>query len=231
MLTLRKAQDRGRAQFGWLDSRHTFSFGHYYDPEQMGFSALRVINDDVVAGGAGFDTHSHQNMEIISYVLEGVMEHKDSEGNRQSLPAGEFQLMSAGRGISHSEYNVSQSDKLRFLQIWIEPDVYGTQPGYQQKNFGSHSGLTTVISPSGEQGSLTIRQDASLHQLILEPGQNHHLAITDQRRVYLHQVRGEVQADDALIQSGDGARVEQESTLLITNTSDKKTLTLIFDLP
>ncbi len=139
MITLRQEKDRGRAQFGWLDSRHTFSFGHYYDPQHMGFSVLRVINDDIVQPGAGFDTHGHRDMEIISYVLEGAIEHQDSEGHQQKLPAGEFQLMSAGKGIYHSEYNASSTERLRFLQIWIEPKEKGSQPDYQQKDFGGCS--------------------------------------------------------------------------------------------
>jgi redox-sensitive bicupin YhaK (pirin superfamily) len=140
MIILRPANERGTANFGWLDSKHSFSFGRYYDPEHMGFSALRVINDDSVAPGAGFATHGHRDMEIISYVLQGSIAHKDSEGNVEVLPAGEFQLMSAGSGITHSEYNASQTDPLKFLQIWIQPNTLGSSPGYQQKNFGQAVG-------------------------------------------------------------------------------------------
>jgi redox-sensitive bicupin YhaK (pirin superfamily) len=162
MITLRSSEARGRGNHGWLDSRHSFSFADYYDPKHMGFSALRVINEDQVTPGSGFGTHGHKDMEIISYVLDGVIAHKDSEGNVQQLPAGEFQLMSAGSGIRHSEYNASESSGLRFLQIWIQPDQFGGKPGYQQKNFGQRNGLTLVISPDGEAGSLTLRQDARL---------------------------------------------------------------------
>ena len=137
MITLRKADERGKAQFGWLKSRHSFSFGSYYDPAHMGFSALRVINDDWVAPGAGFNTHGHRDMEIITLVLQGAIVHKDSAGNEKILPAGEFQLMSAGSGVYHSEFNASQSEELRFLQIWIMPDKQGGAPGYQQKHFAS----------------------------------------------------------------------------------------------
>lgn len=151
MITVRHAEDRGRANFGWLDSKHTFSFGSYYDPKHMGFSELRVINDDLVQPNAGFDTHGHRDMEIISYVLEGVIAHKDSEGNVQTLPAGEFQLMSAGKGIYHSEYNASETDPLRFLQIWIQPNTFGNKPGYQQKDFGRNAGLTTIATPNGRE--------------------------------------------------------------------------------
>ncbi len=165
MITVRHSDDRGSASFGWLDSKHTFSFGDYYDLKHMGFSALRVINDDIVQPSAGFATHGHRDMEIISYVLKGTIEHKDSEGNIQTLPVGEFQLMSAGRGIYHSEYNASDSDTLRFLQIWIQPNTFGNEPGYQQKDFGQAGGLTPIATPDGHDGTLQIKQDASLHQL------------------------------------------------------------------
>ena len=231
MITLRHANDRGTANFGWLDSKHTFSFGHYYDPKHMGFSALRVINDDLVKPGAGFDTHGHRDMEIISYVLEGVIEHKDSEGNVQTLPAGEFQLMSAGSGIYHSEYNGSQSEDLKFLQIWIQPNTIGNKPGYQQKDFGKTLGLTAIATPDGRDGTLHIKQDASLHQLILEPGQNIEFSISEGRKVYVHQVAGQLFVDEVELNEGDGAKVETQSQLSFTNQSAEPVTALVFDLP
>lgn len=231
MITVRHANDRGRANFGWLDSKHSFSFGSYYDPQHMGFSELRVINDDVVEPNAGFDTHGHRDMEIISYVLQGVIAHKDSEGNVKTLPAGEFQLMSAGKGIYHSEYNASDSETLRFLQIWIQPNTFGNKPGYQQKDFGQEKGLTTIATPTGENGTLHIKQDATLHQLILDANSELSFAIESGRNVYVHQVEGELKVDNTTLTGGDGAKVEQQATIMFRNDSDKPTTALVFDLP
>lgn len=231
MITVRLAADRGRANFGWLDSKHTFSFGSYYDPQHMGFSELRVINDDVVQPGAGFDTHGHRDMEIISYVLEGVIAHKDSEGNVKTLPAGEFQLMSAGKGIYHSEYNASNRDTLHFLQIWIQPNTFGTKPGYQQKDFGRTPGLTTIATPTGENGTLLIKQDATLHQLILEPNSELNFEIESGRNLFVHQVTGSLSIDNTTLTAGDGAKIEQQSKFVLRNTSNESTTALLFDLP
>lgn len=231
MITVRHANDRGRANFGWLDSKHSFSFGSYYDPQHMGFSELRVINDDVVERNAGFDTHGHRDMEIISYVLQGVIAHKDSEGNVKTLPAGEFQLMSAGKGIYHSEYNASDSETLRFLQIWIQPNTFGNKPGYQQKDFGQEKGLTTIATPTGKNGTLHIKQDATLHQLILDANSELSFAIESGRNVYVHQVEGELKVDNTTLTGGDGAKVEQQDTIVFRNDSDKPTTALVFDLP
>ncbi|MGR5220525.1 pirin family protein [Vibrio parahaemolyticus] len=231
MITTRNAQDRGQANFGWLDSKHTFSFGSYYDADHMGFSALRVINDDRVIPGAGFDTHGHRNMEIISYVLTGTIEHKDSEGNVQTLPAGEFQLMSAGRGIYHSEYNASHNEDLTFLQIWIEPDSFDTQPGYQQKRFGKQTGLTAIATPDGREDTLQIKQNASLFQLLLDPGQTIDFAIEHGRKIYLHQIEGELSIGDTLLTAGDGAKVENQSQISLTNLGGSAVSALLFDLP
>ncbi|ELA7190453.1 MULTISPECIES: pirin family protein [Vibrio] len=231
MITVRHAADRGRANFGWLDSKHTFSFGSYYDPQHMGFSELRVINDDVVKPGAGFDTHGHRDMEIISYVLEGVIAHKDSEGNVKTLPAGEFQLMSAGKGIYHSEYNASNQDTLRFLQIWIQPNAFGTKPGYQQKDFGRNPGLTTIATPTGENGTLLIKQDATLHQLILEPSSELNFEIESGRKLFIHQVTGSLSVDNTTLTAGDGAKIEHQSKVVLRNTSNESTTALLFDLP
>lgn len=231
MITIRHANDRGRANFGWLDSKHTFSFGSYYDPEHMGFSALRVINDDIVSPSAGFDTHGHRDMEIISYVLEGEIAHKDSEGNIQTLPAGEFQLMSAGQGIYHSEFNASDSKPLRFLQIWIQPNTFGNKPGYQQKDFGCNPGLTPIATPTGENNTLTIKQDTRLYQLILEPESELRFDTSSDRNVYVHQVRGKLIVDSADLDEGDGAKIEQQQTVLFRNNSAQLTVALVFDLP
>lgn len=231
MITVRKSNERGNANFGWLQSKHTFSFGSYYDPKHMGFSALRVINEDIVAPAAGFDTHGHQDMEIISYVLQGSIEHKDSEGNVQTLPAGEFQLMSAGTGIRHSEYNASKDEDLRFLQIWIKPNILGQKPGYQQKDFGKKSGLTLVADPKGKEGALSIKQDASLYQLILNPGENTGLDINSDRKVYVHQVEGYLEVEQTAITPGDGAMVVDQNKLNLSNKSDTEAIALVFDLP
>jgi redox-sensitive bicupin YhaK (pirin superfamily) len=186
MITIRNAQDRGKANFGWLNSNHTFSFGSYYDPKQMGFSHLRVINDDTVTPGAGFETHGHKDMEILSLVLEGKIAHKDSAGNIKELPAGEYQLMSAGKGIYHSEFNASKKDMLKFLQIWIQPNQLGGEPGYQQKAFSQEQGFTTIITPNGKNGTLHIKQDMQLIQLILEDELKATWQADNNRRYYVH---------------------------------------------
>ena len=230
MINIRRSNERGGSSYKWLKSRHTFSFGDYYDPQHMGFSALRVINDDEVIAGAGFPTHSHQNMEIISYVLDGEIAHRDSEGNVTRLPAGEFQLMSAGSGISHSEYNASNNRPLKFLQIWIQPRVGNKEPGYQQKDFGRQNGLTLVISPDGEQGSLTIKQDAKLYQLLLQPTGEASLANPYQRKHYIHVIEGELQVEGETLRPGDGAQLDGVELLKITAAAQAVNA-LVFDLP
>jgi redox-sensitive bicupin YhaK (pirin superfamily) len=229
MFDIRYAADRGKADFGWLQSRHTFSFGSYYDPAQMGFSALRVINDDRVAPGAGFDTHGHKDMEILSLVLSGQIAHKDSAGNTEVLPAGEFQLMSAGKGIYHSEFNASKHDELTFLQIWLQPNQFGGKPGYQQKNFGQKPGLTLILSPDGREGSLTVLQDAQLYQLILPTAAQQQLDIAPGRKVYIHLISGELDIAGHKLQHGDGIKISEQTALQLTATSAAKAL--IFDLP
>jgi quercetin 2,3-dioxygenase len=230
MFEIIRSGERGRAHFGWLKSQHTFSFGDYYNPKQMGFSELRVINDDEVSAGAGFPTHSHRNMEIISYVLEGKIAHKDSAGNEEILPAGEFQLMSAGKGISHSEYNASKNDRLKFLQIWIQPNQHNGEPGYQQKNFGQQPGLTEVITPDGRNGTLTIKQDASLSQLILLAGQQQMMPVQSDRAYYLHLINGELEIADQKLKAGDGIKLTQLTELMIKAGTDA-VRALWFDLP
>ena len=231
MITLRHASERGIANFGWLDSKHSFSFGIYYDPQHMGFSALRAINDDSVSPSAGFATHGHRDMEIISYVLEGSIAHKDSEGNVEVLPAGEFQLMSAGSGITHSEYNASATEPLKFLQIWIQPNTLGNTPGYQQKNFGQAVGLTTIATPTGENGTLQIKQNATLSQLILAPKSEITYQIATDRKMYVHQVAGELNIEDQQLTIGDGAKLTDMTTVTLVNPTDTQATALIFDLP
>lgn len=225
-----RSNQRGKANFGWLKSQHTFSFGQYYNPNQMGFSKLRVINDDWVAPGYGFDTHGHRNMEIISYVLTGAIEHKDSAGNAKILPAGEFQLMSAGKGIFHSEYNASGKDDLTFLQIWIEPNQLDGPAGYQQKDFGQNEGLTKVITPNGTDGTLSIKQDMSLYQIILDDENLLDMPISADRAYYLHLVNGEISVGEQKMVPGDGLKISgvDQMTLKALQGPVKA---LWFDLP
>ena len=230
MFEIIRSVDRGRANFGWLDSRHTFSFGNYYNPQQMGFSALRVINDDQVAPGAGFQTHSHANMEIISYVLQGTIAHTDSAGNQEVLPAGEFQLMSAGKGIAHSEFNASKTQPLMFLQIWIQPDEFDGEPGYQQKDFGQQRGLTEVITADGRNGTLRIRQDAMVAQLLLETGDEEALPVRHGRAYYIHVVEGELTLAQNQLQPGDGIKLLNTAHLDVIATQGP-VRALFFDLP
>ncbi len=230
MISIRRSNQRGSANFGWLNSKHTFSFGSYYDEQQMGFSALRVINDDHVAADSGFDTHGHRDMEIISYVLEGEIAHKDSAGNVATLPPGEFQLMSAGSGIRHSEFNPSPTKALHFLQIWIQPNVYGQTPGYQQKDFGSKKGLTLAISPDGEAGSLVIKQDARLYQLLLDANTSAELPVSTKRNYYVHVINGELEIDGEIVRLGDGAKIENVNSLVMV-AQRKAVKALVCDLP
>ena len=230
MISIRRSNQRGSANFGWLNSKHTFSFGNYYDAQQMGFSALRVINDDRVAADSGFDTHGHRDMEIISYVLDGEIAHKDSEGNIATLPPGEFQLMSAGSGIRHSEFNPSETKVLHFLQIWIQPNVYGQTPGYQQKDFGSNKGLTLAISPDGEAGSLVIKQDARLYQLLLDGNTTAELPVSPKRKYYVHVINGELAIEGEIVKPGDGAKIEDINSLVMI-AQQQAVKALVFDLP
>ena len=229
MIAIRYSEERGPADHGWLQSRHTFSFAGYYDPAHMGVSALRVINDDRVAPGAGFATHSHQDMEIISYVKSGTIEHKDSMGNVERLPAGEFQLMSAGTGVTHSEYNPSDSEPLAFLQIWIEPSEYGIEPGYQQKRFADRDGLQLIVSPDGRDGSLKIHQDACLYQLRLQPEQSVSQALDAGRSMYVHVVSGTLYVNGERLTGGDGASLKDLDSIDFNGVEACEAL--VFDLP
>ncbi|TQV73132.1 pirin family protein [Aliikangiella marina] len=228
MIYLRKAAERGGANFGWLDSKHTFSFGHYYDPKHMGFSALRVINDDTVAAGAGFGTHGHRDMEIISYVTKGAIEHKDSMGNSFVVPAGDVQRMSAGKGITHSEFNHSKTEELKFLQIWIIPNEQGIEPSYEQKAIEQTSVLTPLVTPDGKDGALSIHQDASIFRLSLEPGETYQLDATE-RPGYLHVIEGSATSTASAISAGDGIGVYEESIAI--TAQDENLVALWFDLP
>ena len=229
MIEVRPSEERGPADHGWLQSRHSFSFAGYYDPQHMGVSALRVINDDKVVAGAGFGTHSHQDMEIISYVKNGTIEHKDSMGNVEQLPAGEFQLMTAGTGVTHSEYNPSNTDALEFLQIWIQPDQLGIEPGYQQKRFEPESGLQLIASPDARAGSLLLHQDASLYQLWLQSGASANHAFSASRTGYVHVVSGSIKVNGELLGEGDGATISDTENLEFEALSASEAL--LFDLP
>ena len=228
MITIRRSDERGPSRLSWLDSRHTFSFGEYYDPAHMGVSVLRVLNDDSVIPGGGFATHSHQDMEIISYVLSGVIEHKDSMGNIERLPAGEFQLMSAGTGVTHSEYNPSSTDGLRFLQIWIRPNELGVQPGYQQKRFPPVDGRQLVISPDGRGGTLSIKQDAFVEHIRLAAGEALPVGADNGRVHYLHVIDGRLEVDGANLEAGDGATISDAVAELRCIDGCEA---LLFDLP
>jgi len=229
MINIRYSNERGSSNHGWLQSRHSFSFSEYYDAGYMGVSSLRVINDDQVIAGKGFGSHSHQDMEIISYVKKGIIEHQDSMGNIKKLPVGEFQLMSAGTGVTHSEYNPSESDKLEFLQIWIQPNVLGVDPGYQQKHFGKHAGLQLVISPDGREESLKINQDAYLYQLFLDSKQTDNYSVESGRTVYVHVVTGGLLLNGEQLTAGDGATVTDVD--IIEFVASDTTEALVFDLP
>ncbi|MGL5295134.1 MAG: pirin family protein [Aeromonas sp.] len=228
MMQLRAADERGKANFGWLDARHSFSFGHYYDPQWMGHSALRVINQDWVAPGGGFATHPHADMEILTYVLSGAIAHQDSLGHSEQIPAGDFQLMSAGSGIRHSEYNPSHTDPLSLLQIWIEPNEFGTPPTYQQNSIAAKPGMTLVASPNGEEGSLTIRQQARVWRLRLTPGEILNWTLSGQHG-YLQMIAGELTANGLTAHPGDGvlSRDEPNWALMAVSTCEA----LLFDLP
>jgi redox-sensitive bicupin YhaK (pirin superfamily) len=230
MLVLRPSSQRGGFNHDWLNSRFSFSFAEYYDPAHMGFSKLRVINDDIIQPNSGFDTHSHRDMEIISYVLEGNIAHKDSQGNVKTLPAGEFQLMSAGSGISHSEHNHSSSEVLKLLQIWIEPKVKGQTPGYQQKDFGQGQGLTHIISPDGISGTLQIKQDMHLHQLILDPNQQVELSHSLPNQ-YIHLVTGKLSVNGQVMTAGDGLKISDEPSINFKALEGEPVKALVFELP
>jgi redox-sensitive bicupin YhaK (pirin superfamily) len=224
-----RSDDRGRSQYGWLDSRHTFSFADYYDPDNKGVSVLRVINDDRVAPGAGFETHSHRDVEIISYILEGAIEHKDSMGNVTRLEAGDFQVMTAGTGITHSEYNPSATERLRFLQIWIWPDSKGLTPTYAEKAFPTNTKRQFIASPDERDDSLLINQDATLERLQLATGDTEVLSVGAGRTGMLHIVSGAVDIATESLGAGDAVIKDDSSKLQFAVTADAEALW--FNLP
>ena len=230
-LNIRRADERGHADHGWLKSNHTFSFADYYDPAQMGFHSLRVINDDRVAPGRGFGTHPHRDMEIFSYVLNGTLEHKDSMGNGRQLQPGRIQLMSAGRGISHSEFNPSPSEPLHFLQIWIQPRERGLTPSYTEwhpKPEHADAAKGLVISPDGRDGSATIHQDADIYRIRLKPGQTVTHELKRGRGAWLQIAEGGIFFNGITLRTGDGASTEAPGTLTLTAT--EPTEAILFDL-
>jgi quercetin 2,3-dioxygenase len=232
MLTIRPAQDRGIANFGWLDSRHTFSFGEYHDPNHMGFADLRVINEDKVAPEKGFPTHGHRDMEIVTYVLEGALEHKDSIGTGSVIRPGDVQRMSAGTGIQHSEYNASNSEPVHLLQIWILPEQKGIEPGYEQKNFAStekQGKLKLVGSRNGRDGSITIHQDIDLYAAALSEGDSVSYTFTPNRVGWVQVARGEVQLNDQTLSAGDGVAIAQESLIRLQGVAQNAEV-LLFDM-
>jgi quercetin 2,3-dioxygenase len=231
MLTLRKSQDRGYADHGWLKSFHSFSFAGYHDAAHMGFGNLRVINEDRIAPGTGFGTHGHRDMEIISYVLSGNLAHKDSMGNVKGIPPGDVQRMTAGRGVTHSEFNHAAGQETHFLQIWIEPSQRGVEPGYEQKSFSEASKagqLRLVASPDGAQGSVSMRADARVYAGLFDGAQQASLALDPKRLTYVHLVRGELAVNGAALKAGDAAKLSMESALEISG--GKAAEVLVFDL-
>jgi quercetin 2,3-dioxygenase len=231
MIQVRSARDRGRTAWGWLDSRHTFSFGEYYDPDHMGFRALRVINDDRVTPGAGFGTHGHRDMEILSYVLEGALAHKDSSGGGGVIRPGEIQFMRAGTGVTHSEFNDSKTAPVHFLQIWIVPDRQGLSPAYGQRAFDREAagrGLVLLAARDGREGSLQIAQDVDLWVTLLEAGQSRTLTLRAGRHAWVHVARGSASVNGTVLAEGDGAAVGGENAL--TLVGDPAAEVLVFDL-
>lgn len=231
MLAIRKAEDRGLGKTNWLDSRHTFSFANYYDPNEVGFSDLLVINDDRIEPSGGFGTHPHRDMEIFSYVLDGALEHRDSMGTGTVNHQGDIQMMSAGNGIHHSEFNASDRDKLRFLQIWIVPDRKGVVPRYHQKHFTNEEKrgkLRLVISPGNEEGTLPIYQDARVYAGLFDADESASFVLPPDRYAYVHVARGRINLNGKTLREGDGVRVRKERELKFDNGEGAEVL--LFDL-
>ena len=231
MITIRRSDERGGGDFGWLKTQHSFSFDTYHDSRFTGFRSLRVINEDWVQGGHGFPTHPHRDMEIITYVLDGALEHKDSMGNGSIIRPGDGQRMSAGTGIRHSEANSSKTDAAHLLQIWILPDRRGREPGYEQKAFPEaekRGKLRLIASPDGKDGSVTIHQDAKLYACLLKPGQEVQHELGKGRYAWLQVAKGEVELNGQSLSQGDGAAVSEERSLLVKGIADAEVL--LFDL-
>jgi redox-sensitive bicupin YhaK (pirin superfamily) len=231
VIAIRPAAERGHTDWGWLDSRHTFSFGEYYDPRNMGFRTLRVINDDRVKPGAGFGTHGHRDMEILSYVLEGGLEHKDSTGGGGVIRPGEIQFMRAGTGVTHSESNASKTEPVHFLQLWVVPDARGLAPRYDQKAIdreAARKGFFLLASKDGRDGSIQVQQDAALWMTRLGEGEERVHALAPGRHAWLHVARGSVALDGALLETGDGAAVSEQASVRLAGRGDAEVL--LFDL-
>jgi len=231
MITIRRARERGHADHGWLDTWHTFSFADYHDPRHMGFRTLRVINEDVVAPGRGFGTHPHRDMEIVTYVLDGALEHKDSMGTQSVIVPGEVQRMSAGTGVLHSEFNHSKTDPVHLLQIWLLPAHPGIEPSYEQTFFPDEEKrgrLRLVASPDGADGSVTIHQDARLYASLLAPGQEVAHEIAPGRHAWIHVARGTASLNGQALEAGDGAAVSDEPRVVLRGTGNAEIL--LFDL-
>lgn len=233
MMTIRRSEERGPAEFGWLSSKHSFSFGEYYDPEHMGFGDLRVINEDRVAPGAGFPMHGHKDMEIVTYVLEGALEHRDSMGNGEVMRPGDVQHMTAGTGVRHSEFNPSQAEPVHLLQIWILPDARDHEPGYQQRHFPPEDRLNRlrlVASGDGRDGSLKIHQDADILAALIEPGQTVRHDPATGRKLWLQVARGAVEVAGERLAQGDAAAIEEVGEIAVTATGEEVAEVLLFDL-
>ena len=230
-MDVRRADDRGLANFGWLHSRHTFSFGSYFDPQQAGFSDLLVINDDRVSPGRGFDTHGHRDMEIFSYVLEGGLQHRDSMGTGSVIRPGDVQMMSAGSGVMHSEFNASREELVHFLQIWIVPDRKGVVPRYQQRHFTAEEKrgrLRLIISPDGADGSLSVYQDARVYAGLFDGGERQALPLAAGRYAYVHVARGSLEVNGQRLDEGDGARLRDPGAIHLSG--GRAAEVLLFDL-
>ena len=231
MITKRPAAERGHANHGWLDTHHTFSFGRYHDPAFMGFRKLRVLNDDTVAGGRGFGTHGHRDMEIVSVVLDGALEHRDDMGTGSVLRVGDVQRMSAGRGVRHSEFNHSPDAPLHFLQIWIEPAELGIEPGYEERKFPLEEQVgrfRVIASPDARESSLTLHQDASIHSAVIAAGDEIGFELAPERHAWVHVATGSVALNGEPYTAGDGAGVSEESRLVFTGVDEARVL--VFDL-
>jgi len=230
-MEIRRADDRGLANFGWLHSRHTFSFGSYFDPQQAGFSDLLVINDDRVSPGRGFDTHGHRDMEIFSYVLEGGLQHRDSMGTGSVIRPGDVQVMSAGTGVLHSEVNAARDERVHFLQVWIVPDRKGVAPRYQQRHFTpdeKRGRLRLIISPDGAEGSLSLHQDARVFAGLFDGGEQQVLALPPGRHAYVHVARGSIEVNGERLDEGDGARLRHATGIRLS--AGRAAEVLLFDL-
>ena len=232
MNNIRRSEERGFADHGWLKSFHTFSFADYFDPEHVEFGPLRVINEDRVQAGAGFGTHAHRDMEIISYVLSGELAHRDSMGNGSTIRPGDVQRMSAGTGVQHSEFNPSPSEAVHFLQIWIQPAKRGIKPSYEEKRFSAdekRGKLRLIVSPDAADGSLLIHQDARLYAGLFNDAEQAELTVKDARRIYMHVARGGISANGQRLQAGDALKITDTNTLQIGNGHEAEVL--VFDLP